>query len=62
MSIRDYAAEIIKTMPEEKLEAFLVLFADENTLARAESEMMMKDPNAPRFNNVDDLFRELDSL
>lgn len=61
MSIRDYAAEIIKTMPEEKLEAFLVLFADENALARAESEIMANDPNAPRFNNVDDLFKELES-
>ena len=61
MSIRDYAAEIIKTMPEEKLKAFLVLFADENTLARAESEIMANDPSAPRFGNIEDLFDELDS-
>lgn len=61
MSIREYAAEIIKTMPEEKLKAFLLLFADENVLARAESELMANDPDAPRFSDVDELFRELES-
>ena len=34
MSTRDYAISVINTLPEEKLKAFLVLFADENTLAR----------------------------
>lgn len=61
MSLREYAAEIIKTMPEEKLKAFLLLFADENVLARAESEAMAKDPDSPRFSDVEELFRELDS-
>ena len=61
MSIREYAAEIIKTMPEEKLRAFLLLFADENVLARAESEAMANDPDALRFSDVDELFKELDS-
>ena len=61
MSIREYAAEIIKTMPEEKLEAFLMLFADENVLARTECEAMVNDPDAPRFSSVEELFEELDS-
>lgn len=61
MSLREYAAEIIKTMPEEKLKAFLLLFADENVLARAESEVMANDPDSLRFSDVEDLFRELDS-
>lgn len=61
MSIREYAAEVISTMPEEKLKAFLMLFADENVLARLETEMMANDPDAPRFSSVDALFEELDS-
>lgn len=61
MSIREYAAEVISTMPEEKLKAFLMLFADENLLARMETEMMANDPDAPRFSSVDALFEELDS-
>ena len=61
MSIREYAAEVIATMPEEKLKAFLMLFADENLLARMETEMMANDPDAPRFSSVDALFEELDS-
>ena len=61
MSIREYAAEIIKAMPEEKLKAFLLLFSDENVLARAESEAMANDPDALRFSDVDELFKELDS-
>lgn len=60
MSIREYAAEIIKSMPEEKLKAFLVLFADENALARAECDLMANDPNAIRFDNIEDLFEELE--
>lgn len=61
MSIRDYATEVIQTMPEEKLRAFLMLFADENVIARMETELMANNPDAPRFNNVDELFEELDS-
>ena len=61
MSMLDYATEVIQTMPEEKLKAFLLLFADENVLARMETEMMANDPDAPRFSSVDELFEELDS-
>lgn len=61
MSIRDYAAEIVRKMPEDKLEAFLVLFADENELARAETEAMCDDPTAQRFKSVDELFEELEN-
>lgn len=61
MSIRDYAAEVVAAMPEEKLRAFLMLFADENMLARIETEQLVNDPDAPRFSSVDALFEELDS-
>lgn len=61
MSIRDYAAEVVRNMPEDKLEAFLVLFADENELARAETEAMCDDPNALRFGSVEELFEELEN-
>lgn len=38
-----------------------MLFADKATIARMQTEMMINDPTAPRFKNVDDLFEELDS-
>lgn len=48
-------------MSEEKLKAFLMLFADENMLARMETVLMANDPDALRFDSVDELFEELDS-
>ena len=46
---------------EEKMQEFIRLFADDNTIARMETELMANDDNAPRFQSIDDLFEELDS-
>ncbi len=43
------------------MKEFIMLFADKNTIARMETEIMANDPTALRFKNVDDLFEELDS-
>ena len=58
MSIRDYAADIVRNLPDDKLDAFLVLFADENELARIETDILCNDPSAKRFKSVDELFEE----
>lgn len=60
MSTRECAVSVLASLSEEKMYEFIRLFADENTLARLESEMMINDENAPVFHNVDDLFEELD--
>lgn len=59
MSVKDYAINVVNSMSDDKLLAFITLFADENTAARAESEMLAADPNSQRFNSVDELFEEL---
>lgn len=61
MSTREIAYSILDTLSDEKLQAFITLFADENQIARMETELMASDPNAPRFNSVEELFEELES-
>ncbi|MBQ8927140.1 MAG: hypothetical protein IJ055_02555 [Oscillospiraceae bacterium] len=61
MSTRDYAVSVLAALSEEKMLEFIKLFADENTLARMESDRIAEDRNAPRFQSVDALFEELDS-
>ena len=60
MSLREYAASVLVSLSEEKIYEFIQLFADENTLARIESEMMINDNNAPVFQSADELLEELD--
>ena len=50
----------LRHFQKKKIYEYIQLFADENTLARIESEMMINDVNAPIFHSVDDLFDELD--
>ena len=60
MSTREMAYHVVDSLSEEKLKAFITLFADENEIARMETELMANDPDAPRFNSVEELFKELD--
>ena len=41
MSTRDYAVSVLASLSEEKMLEFIKLFADENVLARMESEMLI---------------------
>jgi len=61
MSTRDYAIDVINTLSEEKLKAFLVLFADENTLAKMESEIIVNDPNRKRYNSFKEIVEEIEN-
>ena len=61
MNTRECAVSVLASLSEEKMLEFIKLFADENTLARVESELMANDTSAPRFKSVDALFEELDS-
>ncbi|MCM1578567.1 MAG: hypothetical protein NC078_07210 [Ruminococcus sp.] len=59
MSVRDLAICVIKSLPEEKVKAFLTLFADENTLVRAECDLMLENPDkCRRYNSVEELMEE----
>lgn len=61
MSTRECAVSVLASLSEEKMLEFIKLFADENTLARVESDLMVNDTSTPRFQSVDALFEELDS-
>lgn len=67
MSTREMAYDIINGMDEEQLESFIILFSkmfeeipnDTTIAAMKESEELLKDTDALKFDSVDDLFKEL---
>lgn len=69
MSNRAIALNIVNMMSEEQLKSFICLFGwlaseipnDETFAAMEEAEKMLADPNAPKFNSVEELFAELRS-
>ena len=69
MATKDIALNIVNMMSEEQLQSFVILFQgivsdipnDETISAMQEAENMLKDPDAMKFDSVDDLFAELRS-
>lgn len=60
MSTREYAANVLDSLNENQLLDFLRIFADDNTLALVESEIIANDPNRKRYNSFSELMAELD--
>ncbi|MBQ8921789.1 MAG: hypothetical protein IJ060_06465 [Oscillospiraceae bacterium] len=60
MSTKDIAYGILDSLSEEKLEAFITLFADESTIAKFESEAIAKSPNPKLFDSFEDFMKEMD--
>lgn len=60
MSTRDYAAGILNTLDENQLLDFLRLFADDNTLALAESEIIANNPDRKHYNSFSEILAEID--
>ena len=67
MSTREMACSVIDAMTEEQLKAFLMLFGNykepnQETLdAIEESEKKLSDPNAKKYDSLDELFEDLKS-
>ena len=61
MSTKDYAINVLNTLSEEKLRAFITLFADENMLARMESDMLAEDPEARRYSSFKEFREEMEN-
>lgn len=59
MSNRDLAISVINNLSEEKLQAFLTLFADEDTLTRAESDFIANNPTRKHYASFDDIAQEI---
>lgn len=62
MSTRDYAVSVLASLSEEKMREFIMLFADENTIARMESSMLTEDPTAKRYSDFAEFRKEMESV
>ena len=60
MSTRDIAVSVLSNLSEQKMLEFIRLFADENTLARMETEMLLNDPDAKRYSSFDEILKEIE--
>ena len=60
MSTRELAIGVINELSEDKIQAFLTLFADENMLARLETELMANDPSRKRYDSFEEILAEID--
>lgn len=61
MSTKEYAVDLLNSLSEEQLLDFFRLFADDNTLALVESEMIAKNPDKyKKYDSFDEIMKELD--
>ena len=58
MSTREIAYSILDSLSEEKLEAFITLFADEETVARFESEMIKRSEHPKLYHSFAEYMAE----
>lgn len=61
MSTRDYAVSVLASLSEEKLLEFIKLFADENVLARMESDMLLANPDTKKYSNFREFMEEVEN-
>jgi hypothetical protein len=60
MSTKDYAVSVLASLSEEKLIEFIRLFADENTIARMESDMLVENPQSKKYSSFKDFLDEME--
>ena len=60
MSTRDYAVSVLASLSEQKMIEFIKLFADDNTIARMESDMLAHDINRKHYDSFTDILKEID--
>lgn len=58
MSTREIAYNVIDHLSEEKIKAFLTLFADDNTLARMETDTIAEDTDRKHYDSFDEILAE----
>lgn len=61
LNTRDYALPVFDSLNESQLMDFLKLFADDNTLARIESDMIAAGVERKRYSNFKELLREIEN-
>ena len=61
MNTREYAAPVFDLLTEPQLQDFMFFFADDNTLARFESDMIANGHSRKRYRNFKEVMDELDA-
>ncbi len=61
MSTKDYAINVFDSLTEEQLLDFLKIFADDNTLALVESEIIANNPNRKHYNSLSEILEEIEN-
>lgn len=61
MSTKDYAINVFDSLTEEQLLDFLKIFADDNTLALVESEIIANNPNRKHYNSISEILEEIEN-
>lgn len=61
MSTKDYATMVFNSLSENQLLDFMKLFADDNTLARFESDLIASGNSENKiYNSFDEILQEMD--
>ena len=60
MTVKEYAVSVLASLSEQKMREFITLFADENTLARMESDMLAQDPNAKHYQSFQEFMTDME--
>jgi len=61
MSTREMAVSVLASLSEQKMREFIMLFADENTIARMESDMLANDPDSKRYSSFKEFMDEMEN-
>lgn len=60
LSTRDYATPVFNSLNENQLMDFLKFFADDNTLARLESDLIAAGVERKRYHSFKELLKEIE--
>ena len=60
MSTKDYATNVFDSLTEEQLLDFIKLFADDNTWALVESEIIANNPNRKHYSSLSEILEEIE--
>ncbi|MDO5125621.1 MAG: hypothetical protein Q4D35_04500 [Ruminococcus sp.] len=61
MSTKEYAVSLLASLSEEKMKEFIMLFADEETIARMESDILGNDPNSKGYSSFREFMDEMEN-
>lgn len=61
MSTKNYVISVFDSLTEEQLLDFIKIFADDNTLALVESEIIANNPDRKHYNSLSEILDEINN-